>query len=325
MKNWLSFKLHLTAINVIFSLFALKYVILRSKSELMKNKEEALDVLNFQSHLLTDEEFSVSLSANTLPVESSGFRSDRISICICTQGVAECEVNMTPLSLCKYQLLAIFPNQKVTVKYTSTDFSVLYLSFSSQFMNEVVFHFPPNLVNFIRDHYTHKLQKVEFDFFYDQHFRILRERFENKRHICRREIITNLLRNYFLDVYDRIKRNETLQASSKNRKNELMEQFCMLVMSDFRICREVGYYADKLFITPKYLSKIVKEQDVNNRSAKEWIDDYTITEIKMLLKYSSTTIQEIANDLHFPNSSFLCKYFKSRTGMTPKEFKRRLE
>jgi AraC family transcriptional regulator, transcriptional activator of pobA len=286
-----------------------------------KTEEEALAF----NHLLSEEDFFISLSEPKLPVEELMTRNDRTLICVCTNGKAEMAVNMIPLTLLKHRILVLFPNQIVSQTATDKDFSLLYLRFSSQFMNEVLFHFPPNFVSFIRDNYTHQLDEKEFHFFLSHSFQPLKERFDNKEHLCRREIMTNLLRNYFLDVYDRVQHNESLQSSVKSRKNELMERFCTLVMSDFKINREVIYYAGKLFVTPKYLSKVVKEQDVNHRSAKEFIDDYTITEIKMMLKYSSPTLQEIAGNLNFPNPSFLCKYFKSRTGLTPKEFKRQIK
>jgi YesN/AraC family two-component response regulator len=100
-----------------------------------------------------------------------------------------------------------------------------------------------------------------------------------------------------------------------------MEQFCNLVMSDFKTSRDVTYYAKRLFITPKYLSMILKEMGFSHLSVKEWIDGSTITEIKMILKSTSSTLQDITTELQFPNLSFLCKYFKTRTGMIPKEYR----
>ncbi|MDR2084403.1 MAG: helix-turn-helix domain-containing protein [Bacteroidales bacterium] len=44
-------------------------------------------------------------------------------------------------------------------------------------------------------------------------------------------------------------------------------------------------------------------------------------EIKLLLKSTELSIQEISNELNFPNPSFFCKYFKSRVGMSPKEYR----
>jgi AraC-like DNA-binding protein len=83
--------------------------------------------------------------------------------------------------------------------------------------------------------------------------------------------------------------------------------------------RNVGFYADRLSLTPKYLSRIIKE--ASGRSAPEWIDDYVILEAKNLLKYSGLAIKEIVYKLNFPSQSVFYKFFKARTGMTPTEYK----
>lgn len=81
----------------------------------------------------------------------------------------------------------------------------------------------------------------------------------------------------------------------------------------------MGFYADQLHITPKYLSSVIKE--VSGRSAVEWIDRYVILEAKALLRYSGLSIQEIAYELNFSTQSFFGKYFKHHTGMSPSEYK----
>ena len=83
--------------------------------------------------------------------------------------------------------------------------------------------------------------------------------------------------------------------------------------------RGVGFYADKLCITPKYLSKIVK--DTSGLSAPQWIDQYVILEAKQMLKHSDLCIKEISEELNFPNPSFFFKYFKKHTGLTPNQYR----
>ena len=82
----------------------------------------------------------------------------------------------------------------------------------------------------------------------------------------------------------------------------------------------MGFYADKLYISPKYLSLIIKES--TGRSAAEWIDEYVILEAKNLLRFSGKNIQQIAYELNFTNQSSFGKYFKHLTGMSPSEFQR---
>ena len=106
-------------------------------------------------------------------------------------------------------------------------------------------------------------------------------------------------------------------VTSRNRT--LFEKFIKLVMENFSKYRNVGFYAERLNITPKYLSRLIKE--VSGRSAPDWIDSYVILEAKNLLKYSDMAIKEIVFKLNFPNQSVFYKFFKVRTGMTLSEYR----
>ncbi|MDR2083872.1 MAG: helix-turn-helix domain-containing protein [Bacteroidales bacterium] len=188
-------------------------------------------------------------------------------------------------------------------------------------MSEILFRFPPAFVGYIKENNTHEYGELEFDKFYRHCFCSLKLYYGDEENLFCREIIMNTLRNFFLDVYDKIKRHESLEHSSRSRKTGIMERFCSLVLKHFKTSREVSFYAEKLHITPKYLSAILKELDMDKRSAKEWIDSCTVVEIKLLLKSTELSIQEISNELNFPNPSFFCKYFKSCVGMSPKEYR----
>ncbi len=73
-------------------------------------------------------------------------------------------------------------------------------------------------------------------------------------------------------------------------------------------------------ITPKYLSETVKQ--ISKRTPNEWIDKYVTLEVRVQLKNTAKSIKEIAEDMHFPNQSFLGKYFKEHSGMSPSEYRK---
>ena len=108
-------------------------------------------------------------------------------------------------------------------------------------------------------------------------------------------------------------------AVATSRSRMIFDQFIKLVSQNYAKHRNVGFYADKLCLTPKYLSKLIK--DTSGRSAPEWIDSYVVLEAKNLLKYSNAAIKEIVYTLNFPNQSVFYKFFKARTGMTPSEYR----
>ena len=106
-----------------------------------------------------------------------------------------------------------------------------------------------------------------------------------------------------------------------SRKLSYVKTFLRLVRANHRKERSIGFYADKMFISPKYLSLIIKES--TGRSAAEWIDQYVIQEAKNLLRYSGKNVQQVAYELNFTNQSSFGKYFKHLTGMSPTQFQNR--
>ena len=126
---------------------------------------------------------------------------------------------------------------------------------------------------------------------------------------------------YFLaDIWaDKASENRSSASRAASRSRMVFDQFIQLVTEYHTSNRNVGFYAEKLDLTPKYLSRIIK--DVSGRSAPEWIDDYVILEAKNLLKYSGMPIKDVVRKLNFPSQSVFYKFFKSHTGMTPTDYK----
>lgn len=116
--------------------------------------------------------------------------------------------------------------------------------------------------------------------------------------------------------------NRTSQSSTPtlSRRANYLKEFMHLVSTHHRRERGVAFYASKLFISPKYLSLIIKES--TGRSAAKWIDDYVILEAKNLLRFSGKNVQQVAYELNFSNQSSFGKYFKHLTGMSPTKFQR---
>ena len=109
------------------------------------------------------------------------------------------------------------------------------------------------------------------------------------------------------------------KSSSNVRLKFLFENFMKLVTEYHMEERGMSFYAERLGLTPKYLSKLVKQY--SGRSAPDWIDSFVVLEAKNMLKYTGDSIKEIVYKLHFPNPSVFYKYFKAHTGMTPSEYR----
>ena len=106
---------------------------------------------------------------------------------------------------------------------------------------------------------------------------------------------------------------------SHTRSGTIAERFLDLVREYYREQRSVSFYADRLCITPKYLSLSVKE--ATGKPALEWIDDYVCAEAKALLRSTEMSIDRIGESLNFMSQSLFGKYFKRVTGMSPRQYR----
>ena len=161
----------------------------------------------------------------------------------------------------------------------------------------------------------------------DTYFQLLCSRMKSSTSALTPDIVRSLLGTIMLELLSIMRRNseravEEVRQEDPNsslHKKRIIDNFIKLVEeSDSRI-RRVDDFASQLNVTPKYLSTILKE--VMNRRPSTYIQLYTLKAIERRLRFTDMTMQEIANDLNFPNPSFFGKYCKEHLGMTPLEYR----
>ena len=109
------------------------------------------------------------------------------------------------------------------------------------------------------------------------------------------------------------------KRNKSSRQEMLHSKFIDLLSRNFRTEREVKFYAEKLCVTPKYLSQVVS--GLTGRTPSDYIEEFVVMESKALLNSTPMTIQQVSDELHFPSQSFFGKYFKRIVGMSPKEYR----
>ena len=163
----------------------------------------------------------------------------------------------------------------------------------------------------------------------DTYFQLLCSRMKSSTSALTPDIVRSLLGTIMLELLSIMRRNseravEEVRQEDPNsslHKKRIIDNFIKLVEeSDGRI-RRVDEFASQLNITPKYLSTILKE--VMNRRPSTYIQLYTLKAIERRLRFTDMTMQEIANELNFPNASFFGKYFKEHSGLTPLEYRKK--
>jgi AraC-like DNA-binding protein len=142
---------------------------------------------------------------------------------------------------------------------------------------------------------------------------------EENTEYCRQNII--LAVNSLLLYMQHMHKGKTppSKESVSESKDKLFYEFRMLLTKKFREERSVQYYADMLKISTRNLNTIC--QRTSGQNAKEIIDHYTIIELQVALMYTHKSFQELVNEFHFPDQSYLNRYFKRHTGFSLSEFR----
>lgn len=260
-------------------------------------------VLNDIKQLGIEKEYPIKLGA--------------LAISLCLYGELTVEINMIEHHVAAGNLVITLPEDVLQHKETSENIKGLFIIVSQQFIEDA---FPQ--VEEILPLFLH-IQKypclslsvqecVKIQSFYNFFIQHLEDNSPYQDKIIRS--ILQALVYYIAGVVNLDKEN-----NKRERKEELFSRFIQLIIKNYKNNRRLDFYADKLFISPKYLSDVIKK--ISGRSAHDWIDQYMLLEAKILLRSSHKTVQQIADELNFPNNSFFSKYFKKHCGMTPKEYR----
>ena len=247
------------------------------------------------------------------------FKMDATTIIICTQRKMKGKVNLKSYSSEAPGLFIVLPDQILQYEYISANFKGDFIIMSKQFTNDLLLNiherFP--LFRSIQDNSWIPLTAAELISMTDYYFMFKKTvQMENTPH--RMEIIKHLLQAFFYSSSYHFQK--MTDSENQSKQDLLMKRFLDLVKQNFKSERGVEFYADKLCLTPKYLSKVVKQN--SEKSASQWINDFVILEAKALLRSTNMTVQQIGDELNFLSQSFFGKYFKRRVGVSPKEYRK---
>ena len=150
-------------------------------------------------------------------------------------------------------------------------------------------------------------------------FEAVKRRLKQTEHRFRHDALMNAVECMIIDFFDF---HAQLYPADKisSQQHQLMEEFmAMLERGDFRQNRDIGYYADKLCVTPKYLSEVCKK--VSGLPAAFWITRYTSLDISRLLRDRSLTFTDISDMFGFSSLSHFSRYVQANLGAKPSDFR----
>lgn len=244
-------------------------------------------------------------------------------IVLVTQGDIRISIDLKEHIIRKRQILTVSPHQILGQVKMSSDFKGFMVVYRAKLINNTnPFKCHLSYLLEIRKHPVQTLLEEQMD-------TLVRfcDFLHGIGHSCLVENIPEvqkgLLSSFFYmigEVYNQNRQEDRMSDESKiSRGNYIFNKFLELVAQYYVKERSVAFYADKLCITPKYLSTISRE--VSSKVATDIISNAVIMDAKSKLQGTSMTIQEISNSLCFPNPSFFGRYFKRHTGLSPMQFR----
>ena len=231
-------------------------------------------------------------------------------------GWAEPVINMMERRFETGDLVFLGTNGILQYKDASSDVQGIGLSISDELFSLAIGNRIPQAFDGHLRHFQLHLQPEEQEYLDQLHlmlYRHLRQQDGSSQ-------VTLHLLSAFLWYVDHLwSQHEQTHRQSQSREQRLFTDFIQLVSEFAPEHHTIDFYASHLCLTPRYMSTIVRQ--VSGKSAKQWIDAALVTRIKIELKHTDKSVANICDDFNFPNPSFLTKFFKRMTGMTPKEFR----
>ena len=274
--------------------------------------------LGESDELVVMENFG-SLPQGEISLDSHGI------VVICTGGIAQFDYDGQQIRLHKNDMYLYMAHSVVTNFMSSPDFNCRQIWFSRSELWNIDMYGEVSLadLSYLKQHPTVHLTDDDVTLL-DEYFQLLCRRMRDQSPTLYSDIVRSLVSTMMLEMLCMMRRQESENAGTGSLyRQRLADKFMRLVEeSDGRI-RRVDDFASQLNITPKYLSTLLKE--TMSRRPREMIKLFTLKAIERRLRFTDMTMQEIANDLKFPNASFFGKYVKEHLGMTPLEYRKKFQ
>lgn len=239
----------------------------------------------------------------------------RAAIVLCTSGSCRIKVNLEEYDIKAPQLVTFMPGHIFELLSDVNDLDGYVISLSKRFIDMINL---PGWQHQYMKMYNSPITNINEEMLNSLRifYAILYRAAINDKNPFRLQIIENLISVFY---YGGVSSFDNEVESNLKYKNHIVDNFLELVQQHYREERLIQYYAGRLCITPKYLSKLVK--DHTGRAATDWIEQHVILEARAMLQSTDLSIQQIATTLNFPNQSFFGKYFKRATGVSPKHYR----
>lgn len=151
-------------------------------------------------------------------------------------------------------------------------------------------------------------------------FRAIEYRYGEDDHRFQDDVMYCAMQTMFLDYFDfRAAELEDTTPVSEQGASLLGRFMSLLSAGNYVKHREVTWYADRLFVTPKYLSEVCKA--VSGKAANYWINRFATIHIRKLLRERDMTFTQIADMFEFSSPAYFSRFVQKNLGVAPSAFR----
>ena len=242
-----------------------------------------------------------------------------VVVFVCLGGEGKIVVDMQTISICRGSIVILLPYSVIQLADISDNTRITLIATGMGFLEKLALSQPvENYVEKIREMPCLQLSENQLEQA-KKIYLFVEKLYKEATGPLKQEIRSSLLTLLALEIVTLFAENKESGNPRLSRQDQVFRNFTISLAKNVSQHRTVEFYANEACLTPKYFSTVIKKR--SGKLPMDWITERTIVLIKFLLHNSDKSIQEISNDLNFPNQSFFTRYFKSHTGFTPTAFR----
>lgn len=258
------------------------------------------------------------------PLEiNKSYKSDFYCLIIVRNGMVKYTVNDTQYAILKGGILFCNNTDTFAINEVTGDYEAKYMYFTEELFIQAKMNFKSiHILQELKGLFNYPILKEhglldKFIFYVNQLEELNKA---DKGNVYAGDMIMHYVSLMMFEIEVFMNKAQVSRAPS-TREEEIVTSFFILVGENYKENHNVQFYADKLFITRKYLSKVTNK--LLFRTPREVISFALMVEAKVLLRKSNLSITDIVNELNFTDQAIFSKFFKKHAGVSPTQFRQR--
>lgn len=238
-------------------------------------------------------------------------------IVYCAEGETRLTIQIKPYRFRKGMVTFISPDMYPSFTSMTDDFKAFYCLMGMDFADWSFYDIPGGFFDAV-----YAMPVLPIGEAGRAWFEFIGRIYEDEDNAYRQNMLSDLLHAFTLDCHARWMRayGESFQAEKRTSAETICMKFYDLICRHFKEHRDTAFYADKLCVTPCYLAMVTRR--ICQETPKRAIDRQVTLEMKYVLRNTSMTVSQIADYLHFPDTSYMCRYFRRQTGLSLSEYRK---